>query len=337
MGYSAEIYELAEGELEKRRLRSEQALEKRRSLLYARSPRAAELERRIAKTSVAAAKEVFGGADLHSRLEELKRENLSLQKELETILTGFGFPQNFLDPWYTCPQCRDRGDVDGKMCSCMRALLRQFSYDQLNKISPLSLSDFESFSLDYYSKAPAGDARQSPNAHMTAVLGFCKKYARTFSTASRSLLFQGPPGLGKTHLSLAVAKELIDRGFGVIYVSAPALLTKLAKETMSFDYREPSSNTEQLLSECDLLILDDLGTEFSSKFTVSAIYQLFNTRMILSKPTIISTNLTLHELQDKYNPRIISRIIGSLDRVEFVGTDIRQLKRRQKRQTANDQ
>ena len=335
MGYSPEVYELAEKELEKRRIVSEQELEKRRSILFSRSPRAEEIERTIAKTSVRAAKAVLKGADIKKELEALKKNNLELNRELDGIISDLGFSKDYLLPHYKCEACRDRGDIDGKMCSCMKILLRQISYDRLNSSSPLSLSDFDSFSLDYYSKTPPEEGKLSPYTCMAGVLSFCKKYARGFSTDSGSLLFQGAPGLGKTHLSLAIANELIEKGFGVIYASAPDLLARMSRESFSFDHNT-AETTGQYLSECDLLILDDLGTEYSTKFTVASLYNIINTRMILSKPVIISTNLSMAELEEKYNQRIISRIIGTMGRVEFVGTDIRQLKRRQKSQTKSN-
>ncbi len=329
MSYTADVYEAAEKEILNRRIKAETDLERRRDILYARSPRALEIERLIARTSVAAAKAIFRGEDPHPRLEALREENLTLQSELEEIIKSFGFPKNYLEPWYHCSECRDRGDIDGRMCNCMKTMLRQIAYDKLNSISPLSLCSFDSFSLDYYSKTPVAEGKPSAYTHMTAVLGFCKRYAKTFDLNSRSLLFQGSPGLGKTHLSLAIANELIQKGYGVIYTSAPVILSKLSKENFEFEYRSSDGNmTEQLLSECDLLILDDLGTEFTSRFSVAALYNILNSRTILSKPTIVSTNLMISELQEHYNFRIISRIIGTLDRLEFVGNDIRQLKRK---------
>ncbi len=337
MGYPPEVYELAESELEKRRMLSEQELEKRREILYARSPRAEEIERTIAKTSVRAAKAVLNGADVKAELTELKKNNLALKKELDEIISGFGFPKDYLELRHKCGDCKDRGDIDGKMCSCMKTLLRQISYDRLNRSSPLSLSDFDSFSLDYYSKTSESGSSVSPYTRMNGVYAYCKKYARTFSSESKSLLFQGAPGLGKTHLSLAIARELIERGFGVIYVSAPELLSRMARENVDFNYSENIS-TGQYLSDCDLLILDDLGTEYSTKFTVAALYNIINNRVILSKPTIISTNLSVKELEEKYDKRIVSRIIGTMDRVLFSGADIRQIKKKLKNQSkTNDQ
>ena len=336
MGYSREVYDEALEKLEKRRLYSEQELEKRRQRLFEFSPRAEQIEHQLAKTSIAAAKAVFSGADIKTELESLKTKNQALQQELNDILDKLNFARNWLEEWHTCEKCKDTGYIDGKMCDCLRKLLKDTANEQLNRISPLSLSDFDSFSLEYYSKTPPKENTKSPYQHMSRVLSFCKKYADNFSAESRSLLFQGGPGLGKTHLSLAIAKSAIDKGYGVIYVSAPAMLLKLENER--FGRRDTAKNdTEQLIMNCDLLIIDDLGTEFATNFTVSAIYNIINTRMITSKPTIISTNLSVKELQEKYNIRTVSRIIGMLDRVEFVGTDIRQLKRSQRLNSKNQQ
>ena len=336
MGYSREVYDEAFEKLEKRRLYSEQELEKRRKRLFEFSPRAEQIEHQLAKTSIAAAKAVCSGADIKTELEKLKLKNQALQYELNDILDKLGFAKNWLEEWHTCEKCKDTGYIDGKMCDCLKKLLKDTANEQLNRISPLSLSDFESFSLEYYSKIPMSENAKSPYEQMSGVLANCKKYAENFSTESSSLLFQGSSGLGKTHLSLAIAKTAIEKGYGVIYVSAPAILSKIENER--FGGRDVIKNdTEQLIMNCDLLIIDDLGTEFATRFTVSAIYNIINSRMITSKPTIISTNLSVRELQEKYNDRTVSRIIGTLRRVEFVGTDIRQLKRSKRFNGKNQQ
>ncbi len=328
LGYSKEVYDEVMEKLQRKRLFSEQELEKRRNNLFTLSPRAEQIECELAKTSIAAARAVFLGSDIKEELSKMKTKNQALQKELSEILEGLGFSQNYLEEWHQCSKCGDTGYIDGKMCSCMRELLKHTAYERLNRISPLSLSDFDSFSLEYYSRTPAGNNAKSPYLHMMGVLAFCKKYSENFSENSRSLLFQGGPGLGKTHLSLAIAKSAIEKGFGVIYVSAPAMLSKLEKINRFGGY--DNDDTEQLLVECDLLIIDDLGTEFSTRYSVATMYNLINSRMLTSKPTIISTNLAVKDLQEKYNIRTVSRIIGNLDRVEFVGTDVRQLKRRER-------
>ena len=333
MGYTREVYQEAEEKMERRRIYNEQQLEKRRNLLFQRSPRAEQITYELAHTSILAARAVFEGAEAKTEIAKLKLQNQSLQKELKEILSKFAFPDNYLEEWHKCEKCGDTGNIDGKMCTCMKTLLRETAYERLNRISPLSLSDFDDFSLDYYSKIPVAEGRPSPYEMMSRVLAFCRKYAYDFSVASHSMIFQGGPGLGKTHLSLAIAKNAIDKGYGVIYVSAPAILSKLENER--FSRKSNTENTEQIIMECDLLIIDDLGTEFTTKFSVSAIYNIINSRTIASKPTIISTNLSIAELQEKYSIRTISRIIGMLDRVEFVGSDIRQQKRRERKTVRN--
>ena len=330
MAYSREIYLEAMRQMEERRRKAEHDLELRRDDLYSREPRAREIERELVKISVSAGKAVLMGADKLSRLDDLKIKSLALQKELKDILDRNCLVPNFLEPWYNCELCRDTGNIDGKMCECMKQLLRQTAYEQLNRISPLSLCSFESFSLDYYPEdsIPSMNGR-SVRDYMRGVLRFCKRYSENFDEYSESLLFLGGTGLGKTHLSLSIAQEAINDGYGVIYVSAPNILSRL--ETKQFGGRSSDRvEDEQLLQECDLLIIDDLGTEFVTKFTQAAIYNIVNSRLNSSKPIIISTNLNAKELENLYGTRMVSRIVGMLKRVDFYGNDIRQLKRYKK-------
>ena len=330
MAYSREIYLEAVRQMEERRRKAEHDLEVRRDELYSSEPRAGEIERELVKISVNAGKAVLMGADKLSRLEELKTKSLSLQKELREIKNKKCLVPNFLEPWYNCQLCRDIGNIDGRMCECMKQLLRQTAYEQLNRISPLSLCSFESFSLDYYPEdiIPSMNGRTIRD-YMGGVLRFCKRYSEKFDEYSESLLFLGGTGLGKTHLSLSIAQEAINDGYGVIYVSAPNILSRL--ETRQFGGRSSDRvEDEMLLQECDLLIIDDLGTEFVTKFTQAAIYNIVNSRLNSSKPIIISTNLSVKELENVYGNRMVSRIVGMLKRVDFYGNDIRQLKRYKK-------
>lgn len=330
MSYSKEVYDEAAEEMEKRKLLSEQELDSRRVRFYAACPRAEKIERELARISVSAGKAVLGGADVRTQLEQLRDKSLALQNELDGLIRSKGLPSNYLEQWYQCEKCSDTGYIDGKMCSCMKTLLRKTAYEQLNQISPLSLCSFDSFSLDYYPKTSADGSNRIPYNYMGAVLKFCKRYASEFSQESHSLIFQGGSGLGKTHLSLSIAQSVIERGYGVIYVSAPAILSKIEEERFKNNYEEKGMS-ERLLTECDLLILDDLGTEFQTKYTTSTIYNIINTRLSASHPTIISTNLTLEEIQKLYTYRMVSRIIGMLDRIEFIGNDVRQLRRKERK------
>ena len=156
--------------------------------------------------------------------------------------------------------------------------------------------------------------------HMEKIFKFCKSYAQNFTPEAGSILMKGATGLGKTHLSLAIANEVIRRGYGVIYVSAPALFAKLEKEHFS---RSADSDTMDTLLGCDLLIIDDLGTEFKSQFATAQAYQLFNARVLQSKPVIVSTNLTMAELEREYSNRFVSRVNGAAQKLDFVGDDLR--------------
>lgn len=324
MGYSREIYDSAEKILRERRRAAEEESEKRRAAFFKVCPRAQQIQRRLASTAVSAAKAVLGGKSATEQLKKLKEESLALQGEFSRLLTENGVES--LEPRYSCPQCKDTGYVDGKMCGCMKKLLRTESYRRLNTLTPLSLSTFDSFSLEYYSQE-ARDGRPCDRDIMRNTFRYCVSYAQQFGLHSPNLIMTGGTGLGKTHLSLAIASQTIQKGFGVVYSSVGSLMTQLENEHFG---RESGNAAMESMQGCDLLILDDLGTEFKSSFSSSAIYNIINMRLMLQKPTIISTNLSTKEMVDYYSERFASRIIGSYRRIVFVGRDIRQQKRAEK-------
>lgn len=320
MGYSREIYASAEHVLAQRKKDAEEAAQKRKTAFYRRCPDAEKIERIISSTAIAAAKAVLTGRNAKEQLLQLKRSNQRLQQEYARLLQEAGYAPNYLEPRYGCEECGDTGYVDGRMCGCMKKLLREESYRRLNALTPLSLSTFESFRLEFYSAVPEGEDKKSPRAQMEGVFANCRRYAESFSLAHPSMILQGGTGLGKTHMSLAIANEVIRKGFGVVYCSVNNLITQLEREHFGRD----EGDTEKTLLECDLLILDDLGTEFRSSFSVAEIYNIVNTRLMMQKPTIISTNLSFDELQERYSERFASRILGNYARNTFVGRDNRQ-------------
>lgn len=328
MGYSKEIYDSANRILETRRRKAKQEAKTRQNIFYIRYPQAKEIKRSLATTSINVAKAILNGANTKEQLTLLKNKNLNLQNELSLLLKSAGFPEDHLEIKYHCANCNDNGYIDGKMCSCMKKLLRHEAYNRLNRLSPLSLCSFESFSLEYYSPDPIKPGEPSPKKRMENIFKYCKNYALNFNLSSDNLLMQGATGLGKTHLSLSIAKSVIDKGYGVIYGSTQNIVNKLEKERFRYR-REDNDNieSEQYLIDCDLLILDDLGTEFATSFSNAAIYNIINSRMMSEKPTIISTNLSVRELEKNYYERFISRIMGNNIRLEFLGNDIRQQKR----------
>lgn len=318
MGYSREIYDAAEQILSERRSRAEREAEERRAAFYRRCPAAKQVESELASTAISVARAVLKGGNARERLDRLRESNQALQDRLRELLESAGYPGDDLEPRYSCPLCGDKGYIDGKMCVCMKKLLREESYRRLNELTPLSLSTFESFLLGYYPDS-AEDGKKSPRSVMEAVLNNCKNYANTFSLSSPSLILQGGTGLGKTHLSLAIANTVIQRGFGVVYGSVSNIVGRLEREHFG---REEGDSSRSLL-ECDLLILDDLGTEFRTAFSSAEVYNLVNTRLMAQHPTIVSTNLSIQELQERYTERFASRIMGNYVRVSFCGRDNR--------------
>ncbi|HIR56736.1 MAG TPA: ATP-binding protein [Candidatus Gallacutalibacter pullicola] len=324
MGYGKDVYQAVMEKLNLQRVAAEQESRRRRDDFYAACPRAAEIERLLSHTAVQAAKAVLGSGNSGEILAKLKENNLALQEERRQLLASAGLPEDYLQPHYQCPKCEDTGYIDGRMCSCLKELLRKEAYRRLNDSTPLSLCTFDSFSLSYYPDTSDSPDRPSPRAQIGKILSYCRRYAANFSPDSPSLLMQGGTGLGKTHLSLSIANEAIERGFGVIYGSTQNLASSLEKERFR---RDSDDETNQMLLSCDLLILDDLGTEFSTSFIDAAIYNIVNTRLMSKRPTIISTNLSLREMETRYTERFVSRIIGSYIRLFFYGSDVRQQRR----------
>lgn len=325
MGYSSSVYKAAADKLFERRLNAERNADKRREAIYSEIPRVKELEKEISTCGIRAARAVVKGENVSSEMEKLRDKNLAMQKELKDLLVSNGYPEDVFEPHYLCQKCSDTGyyDQNGKtlVCSCLKNTLAVCACEELNRTAPLSLSTFESFSLDYYDKREDYNLGTSPYIQMSKILAYCRNYAENFSKNSESLLMKGATGLGKTHLSLAIANEVIKKGYGVIYASAPSLITRLEKGY--FSNSDDEDSTLNMLFECDLLIIDDLGTEFHGQFSVSQLYNIFNSRMLSNKPIIINTNLTMHELEKIYTERFVSRINGNAQKLDFLGDDIR--------------
>lgn len=328
MGFNSSIYKAANDVLFERRLNAEKSADRRRKEIYEKLPRAKELEQQIADTGIRAVRTVIGGGDAAEQMKMLREVNLRLQKELSELLVSNGYPEDVFEPKYLCKNCNDTGfyEFDGRtlVCPCLKKALVECALRELNKTAPLTLSTFGTFDLRYYSTEFDRSVGVVPYSHMEKVLKYCQNYADTFTTKSNSILMYGNTGLGKTHLSLAIANEVIQKGFGVIYVSAPSLAQSLEKERFS---RDKSSSVSNMLLDCDLLIIDDLGTEFQTKFSTAELYNIFNSRLLLSKPVVINTNCELEKLEEIYSDRFVSRIIGNAQKLAFVGSDIRIIKK----------
>lgn len=321
MAYSKETYKKAEQELAERRSRALAEREEHHRIAVAAVPEILETEEKMSSAGLATIKALGMGADdAKEYIRKLSEINLAAQTQRSLLLKNAGFPENWLNIRYSCKKCADKGFVNGIMCDCFKELLKSLEYEKLCSNLPVNNCRFDNFKLDYY---PDGIGT-SPRRRMESVLDFCKTYAAEFSQKSSSLLLYGHTGLGKTHLSLAIAGKVVEAGYGVIYSSAQNLFNKLEKEK----FGRSDGNTEENILGCDLLIIDDLGAEFTTQFTVSALYNIVNSRELEGKPTIISTNLTPEQLLSTYSERIASRILNNYTLLRFDGTDIRQIKTR---------
>ncbi len=286
-------------------------------------PDIAKYEAKLAESGLAVVKAFGMGKDAESYIAQLSQINITLQSAIKSLLVENGYPEDYLEIPYTCKKCGDTGFIEGYVCECRTQLLKEIAKDNLASVSQSANCTFENFNLDYY-PLPADEATGvSPRKRMAEVLEYCRNYAEDFGPDSENLYLHGATGLGKTHLSLAIANTVAENGYRVIYDTAQNILSSLEREKFSHNN---SGEREKEILDCDLLIIDDLGSEFSTQFTVAAIYNLINTRLNRSKPVIISTNLTKNAVEERYTQRVTSRIIGGYVSILFLGKDIRQIK-----------
>lgn len=322
--YSSQICEAALRQLSRRRSKALDTADRRREELFARVPRLAEIERELSRQGAQLARMALGGKGFEDGLAQLRRANLALQQEQNDILNALGLPENYLEPPYTCPLCQDTGKVEGKRCSCMTALMRQEASKALPAPEHLDEFSFERFDLSFY--PDEGEGAVSPRRHMEKVLNKCRSFAESFPCAGESLLFIGRTGLGKTHLSLAIANVAAKNGAAVAYASAQDLVDRAERAKFGRDTGGDAEFLQGALA-CDLLILDDLGTEFASQMAAATLFQVINTRLLERRSTIISTNLSSNELNDRYSERLASRVLCSYTTVPFAGSDVRMQKK----------
>ena len=263
--------------------------------------------------------------DLAARLEALKEANLDLQMRRAELLTEHGYPIEYLDEIISCPECQDTGLVNGVLCACME---RRYNHELTKELSALLRNgneSFEQFDLNYYSAQPEAESGISPRQAMTIAFQACRHFAYSFPDISQNLLLRGGTGLGKTYLSACIARVVAEKGFSVCYDTAFSALEAFEKQKFSRspeDAEAASVRVSRMLS-CDLMILDDLGTEMVTSMSVSALYTLLNSRLNAGLHTVISTNCTNEELERRYTPQICSRIHGEFLELPFYGTDIR--------------
>ena len=320
MGYSNEVMQRARARLAAAKADRESENRQHLDEAYVKVPRLREIDRQLRLTMAMAAQAVFSsGGDVNEALEKAKQQNLSLQREREKLVRMY-FEEGYLDDSPVCDRCGGSGYVGATMCECLAELCRQEQKKELTFLN-VSRESFDQFRLDYYPDRLDPKLGINVRALMEKTYNTCKKYAYGFTERAGNLLFSGDTGLGKTFLSACIARTVADRGYSVVYESAGHLFSNLERAKFSGD--EQAREDVKKYTECDLLIVDDLGTEMPGQFTTAALYSLVNDRILAGKAMIVSTNLTVDDLSRRYSPQIASRLRGNFTRVAFLGDDIR--------------
>ena len=332
MAYEQNVLRRAAERLEDQRRRREEAQNARRREIYAAIPRVAEIDRQLRRTIVdIIAASLRQGNDPVPAIGAVRDKNLDLQAERADLLVAHGYPADALDDKPACPRCSDTGWRGAVMCDCLKSLCAQEQIQELSKLLDLGEQSFDAFRLDYYSDQLWPGRASSPRTNMDLVYEVCLNYAQKFGRFHfKNLFLTGAPGLGKTFLSACIARSVSEQGFSVVYDTAGNIFAQFENRKFQRDaegVQTARDETRRYLN-CDLLILDDLGSELTTQFTQSALYELINTRLVSDRRTVISSNLTPEDVVRRYTPQISSRLLGEFYILHFFGDDIRLLKRK---------
>ena len=320
MAYSAEVVRRARARLAQAKEDRESENRQHLAEAYAKVPRIREIDIQLRRSMAKAAQAAFRkGSDGRAEMDAVRQENLALQHERARLAAEY-FEEGYLDDTPLCTVCGGSGYVGSNMCECLRELCRQEQKKELTFLSA-GKDHFEQFSLDYYPDRLDPVMKVNIRALMERNFQMCRRYAATFTEKSPNLLFSGDTGLGKTFLSACIARVVADRGYSVVYESASHLFAKL--ERAKFYNDEDARKESEKYTACDLLIVDDLGTEMPGQFTTSALYTLVNDRILYGKPMILSTNLNTEDFSKRYSSQVASRLNGNFQRIPFLGEDIR--------------
>ena len=325
MGYNKENFKRIRAEYETKAFAAQEEADARRDELYAAIPELYEMDRRLSQFGLRIMKAALASENTEEKIAELRAENERITRARATLLASRGYPADYSEPKYECTACRDTGYVGIKMCSCMRQRLVEAGMYSSGLGALMQKQTFENFSCEYY--------RTSPDAYrvMEDNYRYLRRYAENFTLEAgkaipESLLFLGGTGLGKTHLSTAIARVVTERGYDVFYNSAVGMISDFESRRFGNGVAAITTDDTSAYTACDLLIIDDLGTEVVNQFTLSCLYHVINTRLNLQKPTIISTNLAPGEMRKLYSDRISSRLTGEFQVIPFYGTDVRKQK-----------
>lgn len=298
--------------------------EKRYQEVLSVVPEIEQIDREIASNGIAYAKMALINKDISTA--ELETTNRLLIQKKEQLLVAHGFARDYLAPIYTCPDCKDTGFIDGEKCHCFKQAIIDFLYQQANLGNILNHENFNHFRFDYYADGPVDPSLGlTPQENIQRIVKDCQKFIASFENSYDNILIYGNTGVGKTFLINCIAKELLDMSYTVVYLTSFQLFDILEKHTFSKSMEEKNEADHQFehIFDCDLLIIDDLGTETVNSFVASQLYQCINERHLNEKSTIISTNLSFDDIKNRYSERVFSRIVSNYKPFKIIGTDIR--------------
>lgn len=321
MGFNQEAFEIVRERYQNKYMAARQEAELHEAEVCASIPEMRAILRRLRSTGPELFALTLSGKKATAEdIDKIRKDKEAALAKRTELLKDAGYPEDYLDVHYECPKCGDSGYVGIDMCDCMRKEIILESYKNSGIGELLKTQTFDTFRLDYYQNSDENFRIMSAN------LDYVRRYADRFDEDGGNMLFMGPTGLGKTHLCSAVARQLIDTGHDVLYVSAINMLADFEKQRFGGSAPEAMNDGVERYYGSDLLIIDDLGTEISNQFTLSVLYAVINGRMNRKLATIINTNLTNRELQSRYTDRIVSRLFGEYAVILFKGTDVRMLK-----------
>ncbi len=321
------LYQNAMDVLETRREERKNLIEQRKNEIYSRIPRIGEIEARLSSTGMLLLSRISeGNLSEEEAVAQIMAENRTFTEELEQLLNQNGYPKDYLNPPYFCPICSDTGyNKEQKLCSCLKSEITSRALSEANLSKHMAGQTFDKFNLSYYDNEIKNSRGVGARENASSILRSCKEFVDDFDTINTNLLFYGTSGLGKTFLSSAIATELLKKGKDVLYISANSLFPMLENLHFGRGDAKCAYIAEKAL-DADLLILDDLGAEFITQFTVSELFRIMNHRLLTGRKMVFSTNLSLSEIENTYSERIVSRIIGNFDPILFFGEDIRKKK-----------
>ncbi|MBO5938819.1 MAG: ATP-binding protein [Clostridia bacterium] len=319
MSYQKETYVRIKAEFSKKYLEAQRRAQMRRAELHAQLPEVAELDRRLSMTGMEIMDALTSGGNTEAKLAEVKVRNEQLQRERAKILRANGYDENYSDVHYECEKCGDSGYLEHGMCDCMKRALTEAGYEASGLGGLIRTQSFENFSLDYYTSTV--ESRERIERSVLSLRRFAEQFEED---TYKNFLLVGGTGLGKTHLSTAMAKTIIDRGHDVLYVTALGMLGDF--EAKRFGDGVGVRNDPMRYTDAQVLIIDDLGTEVNNQFTTACLYDVINHRINQRKTTVINTNLSVRDIEARYGERIASRILGEYVPILFEGKDVRRQK-----------